>query len=176
MQMSLHNINIALESRLNAQEATISSMSTQLSSVNDYNKLLQQTLADINNKNGDPVSQSQQNCEGSQDLTKQRLSELLISDKLIHEENTKVIAELKESSMLKDQEIANLKAVLDQAKKNSDESDKKMKSQAGQIHTLKLEAREAKQELNKMTKETECLNQKLSMQKVTQEQLFRELD
>jgi len=44
-----------------------------------------------------------------------------------------------------------------------------MKSQAGQIHTLKLEAREAKQELNKMTKETECLNQKLSMQKVTQE-------
>ena len=102
MQSSLHNINIALESRLNAQEATISSMSTQLTSVNDYNKLLQQTLADINNKHGDPVSQSSQNCEGSEDLTKQRLSELLISDKLIHEENTKVIAELKESSMLKD--------------------------------------------------------------------------
>lgn len=58
MQTSLHNINIALEGRLNAQEATISSMSTQLTSVNDYNKLIQQTLADINNKNGDPVSQS----------------------------------------------------------------------------------------------------------------------
>ena len=40
MHSSLHNINVALESRLSAQEATIASMTTQLESVKDYNKLL----------------------------------------------------------------------------------------------------------------------------------------
>ena len=42
---------------------------------------------------------------------------MLISDKLIHEENTKVIAELKESNSRKDSEMLRLKKSLKDAKK-----------------------------------------------------------
>jgi len=42
---------------------------------------------------------------------------MLISDKLIHEENAKVIAELKESNSRKDSEILHLKKSLKEAKK-----------------------------------------------------------
>ena len=41
-------------------------------------------------------------------LNEQRLSELLITDKLIHEENEKVIAELRRENSEKDHEIARL--------------------------------------------------------------------
>ncbi len=91
------------------------------------------------------------------DLTKQRLSDLLISDKLIHEENTKVIAELQESNLLKDAEISKLKAALEQANKLNVDHEQKLKAQTGQITTMKHEAKEIRQELNKKSNMTECL-------------------
>ena len=40
---------------------------------------------------------------------------MLVNDNLIHEENTKMIAELKESNQIKDSEIARLKKALAEA-------------------------------------------------------------
>ena len=45
----------------------------------------------------------------------QRMSELLLSDKLLHEENAKVIAELRESNLVKEQEIEGLRQALRKA-------------------------------------------------------------
>ena len=94
------------------------SMQQQIDSLQEYNKVLQKTLQEIGNNLGD-ASESDQPNDGQRksELQHQRLSELLISDKLIHEENTKVISELKEQSHLKDQEIARLKKALEESDK-----------------------------------------------------------
>ena len=55
-------------------------------------------------------------------------SELLLNDNLLHEENAKVITELRESNYVKEQEIASLRKALQKASEVQKESDKKLKS------------------------------------------------
>ena len=82
-----------------------------------------------------------------------RLSEMLISDKLIHEENTKVIAELNESSQRKDSEITRFKKSLKEATKKNEEDEKKHQSYKALINTLKSDYKACKVDLDKKTSE-----------------------
>ena len=72
-------------------------MQQQIDSLQEYNKVLQKTIQEIgNNVDEAPKSDEPTYSKRKSEHQHQRLSELLISDKLIHEENTKVISELKE--------------------------------------------------------------------------------
>lgn len=74
--------------------ATITSLQSQLAGVQSYNKNLQSALDDIKNRKHESAAEA----KSADSYVATRLSEMLISDKLIHEENTKVIAELKEAN------------------------------------------------------------------------------
>ena len=52
----------------------------------------------------------------------------MLNDNLLHEENAKVITELRESNYVKEQEIASLRKALQKASEVQKESDKKLKS------------------------------------------------
>ena len=67
------------------------------------------------------------------------MSELLVSDKLIHEENGKVIAELNEANREKDETIARLQKALTAAEKKNAEIERKLKSSQTQVQTLRRE-------------------------------------
>ena len=67
------------------------------------------------------------------------MSELLVSDKLIHEENGKVIAELTEANREKDETIARLQKALTAAEKKNAEIERKLKSSQTQVQTLRRE-------------------------------------
>lgn len=70
---------------------------------------------------------------------KERLSEMLISDKLIHEENAKVITEMQESNYVMGQELSTLRQAAKNAAQKQLETEKKLKSAQATIHTLKTE-------------------------------------
>ena len=67
-----------------------------------------------------------------------RISELLLSDKLIHEENKKVIGELREKELSQNQEIARLKAELQQMAESVVEAEKKQKQVDDSICVTKI--------------------------------------
>ena len=103
-------------------------MQQQIDSLQEYNKVLQKTIQEIgNNVDEAPKSDEPANSKRKSEHQHQRLSELLISDKLIHEENTKVISELREAGHLKDQEIARLKKALEESDKSKTELEQKNK-------------------------------------------------
>ena len=77
------------------------------------------------------------------------MSELLLSDKLLHEENARVITELRESNYVKEQEIQNLRQSLRKATEKQKEGDKRLKASQAQLQSLKLENKECKAELTK---------------------------
>ena len=66
--------------------------------------------------------------EKCEQKTRLRVSELLLSDNLIHEENAKVIAELKETSKKSEAENRQLKKQLEEAKKQNERLEKNAKS------------------------------------------------
>ena len=80
-------------------------MKTEVESLKDYNKIFQKALAN-----------AEQPHNNDNNKGKERLSELLISDQLIHEENDKLIKDLKESGQGKQQEITRLTKALKESK------------------------------------------------------------
>ena len=64
---------------------------------------------------------------------------MLISDKLIHEENAKVITEMQESNYVMSQELSTLRQAAKNAAQKQLETEKKLKSAQATIHTLKTE-------------------------------------
>ena len=118
----------------------MASLTSQIKSLKEQNKCMQKKVEFANGK-GD-------NCEANgaadghekgEPKTGLRVSELLLSDNLIHEENAKVIAELKEAGEKREAENRQLKKKLEEVQKQNETLEKNAKSAQAQIQILKSE-------------------------------------
>ena len=169
---TLDNINTALEEQVAGQAATIAGLKRQIDSEKQYSRQLATALGAAHEQR----EGAQDGADGQARSPEERLSELLVSDKLIHEENGKVIAELHEANREKDETIARLQKALEAAERKNAEAERKLRSAQTQVQTLRRENQGAKAELSRQVATSECLIQQVEMQKETRDGLFKELD
>lgn len=105
-----------------------------------------------------------------------RVSELLLSDNLIHEENAKVISELKAKNERRDAENRQLMKKLEEAQKAAQAAEKNLKSAQAQVQMLRKENKQHTEANAKQKCELEGLRQKVKMQQETNDVVFKELE
>ena len=120
---TLDNINTALEAQVAGQAATITGLKGQIDAEKQYSKQLAEALGDAHKQR-----EGAQNEADGLARSEERLSELLVSDKLLLEENGRIIAELNEANANKDETITQLQKALKAAEKKNEENEKKLKS------------------------------------------------
>ena len=176
LQQSLYQMTEALQGQVDSQLATMAALNQQIESLRDQNKCMQQKIEFTGRKGNNCAADGNQGHEQCEQKARMRVSELLLSDNLIHEENAKAISRLKERGEQREAENRQLQRKLEEARKQNEALEKKEKSAQAQIQMLKSENRKHQEGAAKQKFQVEGLMQKVKMQKETNDMVFKELE